>query len=71
MIVIIQSRMSSKRLPGKVLMYLDSYTLIAIMIALLSLIGALMYSMYVIHTMDRTMARITNANKRMREQNRR
>ena len=52
-------------------MYLDSYTLIAIMIALLSLIGALMYSMYVIHTMDRTMARITNANKRMREQNRR
>jgi hypothetical protein len=52
-------------------MYLDTGTMIAIMIALLSLIGALMYTIYVIHTMDRTMVQITNANKRMREQNRR
>ncbi len=52
-------------------MYLDTGTMIAIMIALLSLIGALMYTIYVIYTMDKTMAQITNANKRMREQNRR
>jgi hypothetical protein len=51
-------------------MYLDTGTMIAIMIALLSLIGALVYSIYVIRLMDKTVAQMRTANAHLREQNR-
>ena len=51
-------------------MYIDEYTMIAIMIALLSLIGALVYSIYVIRLMDKTVAQMRTANAHLREQNR-
>ena len=50
-------------------MYLDTGTMIAIMIALLSLMGALVYSIYVISLMDKTIMRINIANAHLREQN--
>ena len=50
-------------------MYLDTATMVAIVIALLSLMGALAYSMYVINLMDKTIMRINIANAHLREQN--
>ena len=50
-------------------MYLDTATIVAIVIALLSLTGALAYSMYVINLMDKTIMRINIANAHLREQN--
>jgi hypothetical protein len=51
-------------------MYLDTGTMIAIIIALLSLMGALVYSIYVIRLMDKTVAQMRTANAHLREQNR-
>jgi hypothetical protein len=50
-------------------MYLNTATMVAIVIALLSLTGALAYSMYVINLMDKTIMRINIANAHLREQN--
>lgn len=50
-------------------MYIDGYTLAAIMIALVSLMGALMYSIYVIRMMESTVNQMRSANTNLRKQN--
>ena len=50
-------------------MYIDFGTLIAIMIALIASTSALIYSIYIIKTMDDTITRMHNLNTYLRREN--
>lgn len=50
-------------------MYIDLPTMIAIMIALVCSTGALMYSIYIIKSMDQTIDRILKLNRQIRRNN--
>jgi hypothetical protein len=50
-------------------MYIDFATMIAIMIALIASTGALIYSVYIIKTMDDTITRMHNLNTYLRREN--